>query len=195
MTELHGSRTRAAACAGHRQRRLTRIRRSRALCRRRSAAPHGGQHLRLHQAHPAGTPRGSRHLAFEHGDAIPVPPQQRAGIRTDLHEAPGADAAAPMAVRVQPRQLRTAAPDEPGAVCLRPGARRRNRAVATRAASPSRRHPPGASLAADPRRSLAKPDEARRSSCSGTGPASPAAPRGCVANWRSACRPVTTSRF
>ena len=70
-------------------------------------------------------------------------PQAAAG-RGPLRQAAPADAGLPLAVRVQPRQLRAAAPREPGALRLRAGARARERPPATcalRARTPRPRQP------------------------------------------------------
>ena len=107
---------------------------------------------RLARAHPARAARRARLVAARDGDALGLAPPEGRGRGGPVHQAPPAHAALPVAVRVQPRQLRAAAAGEPGAVRLRAGARARERPPPPRPAAPRdvSRVKPHAPLQAEP---------------------------------------------
>src|SRR5262245_41469310 len=84
-------------------------------------------------------------MAARHGHQIPDAP--RRGRRTDyLRQAAPADAAAPLVLRIQSRQLRAATSHQPGAVCLRSGTGNRSGKAAPRTAGTFRAVRPAASV-------------------------------------------------
>ncbi len=149
MAELQAACASGSASELLRSRRVARVRDPGALRRRR--APPASRHRRRGDASaaaPARTARrprhagGSRRRCATSRTAAAAPPSAIV-----LRQAARADAGPALAVRVQPRQLRTAAAREPGAVRLRAGAGDRDRAPARRGAAPAR--PGAAPIATD----------------------------------------------
>src|SRR5215212_1623543 len=69
-------------------------------------------------------------MAAADGDALSVASLRRRRVRDPVSQTPRAHAGLPLALRVQPRQLRAATPGQPGPVCMRAGAGDRDGAPA-----------------------------------------------------------------